>query len=234
MNGTQLPLGIRLPRDPGLEDFIAGPNAAALAAVRDCAAGVGQPYVYLWGQRGSGKTHLLLGACRAVEASGGSSQYLDLHRCVQWNPDLVEGLEGLALVGLDRIQAVAGNRAWETALFDLYNRLRETGTRLLVAGDAAAAALPMALADLRSRLAWGPGFRLKALDDEMRIELLQRSAAKRGMRLDAKAARYILHHGRRDLHSLESLLDRLDVATLAEQRHPTIPLIRDLLQLRDG
>jgi len=225
----QLPLGLRLPREPDLAAFVPGSNAAALAAVQQMSAGTGEPYLYLWGEASSGKTHLLLAACRAVEVRGGAVQYLDLGRHAELHPDLLQGLESLDLVGLDQLQAVAGDNAWEQALFDLFNRLRAAGVRLLAVGDRAAAELPLALPDLRSRLTWGPGFRLRPLDDAGRLELLQRSAAARGMRLETAAARYILHHCPRDPHSLETLLERLDRITLAEQKRLSIALIRQAL-----
>ena len=222
----QLPLDIRLPREPDLDGFIPGPNAAALAAVYSCASGGAEPYLYLWGGSGSGKTHLLLGACRTVQRQGGNSQYLDLRRHAELHVAVLQGLEQLDLLCLDNVESITGKGEWEQALFDLFNRLREAGAQLLAAGDAPAAELPLDLADLHSRLGWGPSFRLRPLDDTARMELLHRSAAARGMELAPTAARYILNHCPRDLHSLEALLDRLDRRTLAEQKKPTIAVIR--------
>lgn len=225
----QLPLAIRLPREPDLDGFIPGPNSEAVAAVRDCAEGGSEPYLYLWGGTGSGKTHLLLGACRTVQQGGGGSQYLDLGRHAELDVTILQGLEQLDLLSLDNVEAIAGNGEWERSLFDLFNRLREAGSRLLAAGDAPAAELPLKLDDLRSRLGWGPGFRLRPLDDAARMALLQSSAAARGMQLSPAAARYILNHYPRDPHSLEALLDLLDHRTLAEQKRPTIDVIRRAL-----
>lgn len=229
----QLPLAIRLPRQPDLDSFIPGPNATAVAAVHACASGGAEPHLHLWGGSGSGKTHLLLGACRAVQRQGGTSQYLDLRHHPQLHVAMLQGLEQLELLGLDNVEAIAGNGPWEQAVFDLFNRLREAGARLLTAADAPAAELPLKLADLRSRLGWGPGFRLRPLDDTARMELLQRSATARGMELTPGAARYILNHCPRDLHSLEALLDRLDHRSLAEQKQPTIAVIRRALDDAD-
>jgi DnaA family protein len=225
----QLALGIQLPKDPSLESFVAGPNAEALSKVRDCAQGKNEPYVYLWGEAGSGKTHLLLGACHCANQRGARSLYLDLSQHRDLSIAMLEDLESLDLICLDEIQDAAGDATWEKALFDLFNRLREAGVRLLAAGDEPATELPIQLADLRSRLTWGPGFRLHPLDDESRIELLQRSAAARGMQLSNAASRYILNHCPRDLHALESLLDRLDEVSLAEKKRPTIPIIQQAL-----
>jgi DnaA family protein len=133
------------------------------------------------------------------------------------------------LVCLDNVDAVAGRDAWEHALFVLYNRLRDRGARLLASAHQPPPDLPLRLADLRSRLSWGPVFRLRALSDDARLELLQRSAAARGMELSATAGRYILNHCARDLHSLQALLDRLDDASLAAQRKPSIAMIQRIV-----
>ncbi|HEY6822052.1 MAG TPA: DnaA regulatory inactivator Hda [Burkholderiales bacterium] len=59
----QLPLDILSPAPADFGNFIPGRNAEALARVRELAAGrLHEPIVYLWGERGSGKTHLLTAA----------------------------------------------------------------------------------------------------------------------------------------------------------------------------
>ncbi len=224
----QLTLAVNLPRDPALSGFVAGPNAEALAAVQACAATGEEPYLYLWGPPGSGKTHLLLGASRDVENGGGSALYLDLGTD-GLDPVMLQGLERLQMVCLDNIPLVAGDREWERALFDLFNRLRESRRRLLVAGHVPVAELGLRLPDLRSRLNWGPAFRLRPLDDASRLQLLEVSAHARGMRLETKAAKYILQHCPRDLHSLERVMDRIEAATLAEKRPPNLFFLRQLL-----
>jgi DnaA family protein len=61
----QLPLEISPPREPGFDNYLAGANAEALASVRALAAGTfAEPIVYLWGEPGSGRTHLLRAAAR--------------------------------------------------------------------------------------------------------------------------------------------------------------------------
>jgi DnaA family protein len=225
----QLTLEVNLPKDPALNGFVAGPNAEALAAVQGCADGSGESYLYLWGPSGSGKTHLLLGASRDLEGRGQTALYLDLGT-EGLEPAMLQGLESLELVCLDNIQLVAGDRDWERALFDLFNRLRENGCRLLAAAHVPVAELGLRLPDLRSRLNWGPAFRLRPLGDESRMQLLQRAAYARGMRLETKAAEYILQHCPRDLHSLERVLDRIEAATLAEKRAPNLAFLRRVLK----
>jgi DnaA family protein len=62
----QLPLGISQGAEPAFDNFVAGRNAEALARVRALAAGtLGERIVYLWGEPGSGRSHLLHAAARA-------------------------------------------------------------------------------------------------------------------------------------------------------------------------
>jgi DnaA-homolog protein len=65
----QLPLDISLREAPAFETYIPGPNAEAFARVRELAAGtLREAIVYLWGERGSGRSHLLHAAARANAA----------------------------------------------------------------------------------------------------------------------------------------------------------------------
>jgi DnaA family protein len=65
----QLVLDIGPPVEPDFDNYVAGPNAEALERVRSLAAGgLGEAIVYLWGEPGSGRTHLLRAAARANPA----------------------------------------------------------------------------------------------------------------------------------------------------------------------
>lgn len=56
----QLALGISPPPQPTLENFVPGTNAELLARLRELRAGTFADHVlYLWGESGSGKSHLL-------------------------------------------------------------------------------------------------------------------------------------------------------------------------------
>src|SRR6185369_124810 len=56
----QLALGISPPPQPTLDNFVPGANAELLARLREFRAGTfGEAVLYLWGEAGSGKTHLL-------------------------------------------------------------------------------------------------------------------------------------------------------------------------------
>jgi len=223
----QIPLPI-LPRpEARFATFVAGPNTVAAAAVRAAAEVDGEPYLFLFGPPGTGKSHLLHAACHASVERGRTAVYLPLGE-PGLIPEVLEGLERIALVAIDDIDRIAGQPAWEHGLFALYNRLREARRTLLVSADRPAGDLPLALADLRSRLAWGPAFRLQPLADADCATLLREAAHARGLDLGEPAIAYIMRRSPRDPRGLLAVLDALDQASLREKRRPTVPLIRTL------
>jgi DnaA family protein len=228
----QLPLALELREAPGLDDFIVGRNRRALDALRRMIDRDDEPLLYLFGPSGCGRSHLLLGQCAAAERHGLRSAYLPLADRAALAPAMLEGLETLDLVAVDDVHAIAGDAAWEEALFVLFNRCRERGVRMLFSADRGPAVLPLRLPDLRSRLAWGLTLSLQPLDDSGRLELLQSLAARRALRMPDDVARYLLERSPRHPGDLAGLVDRLDRASLAEQRRLTIPFVREALRAR--
>ncbi|MEY6432627.1 DnaA regulatory inactivator Hda [Thioalkalicoccus limnaeus] len=229
----QLPLPVQLRPEASFDEFVAGPNELAVAAARAFVEPGSELYLYLFGAAGTGKTHLLHAVCRAASAGRRPVSYLPLGD-PGLTPAILDGLDQMWLVALDDVQRIAGDRAWERGLFGLFNRLREGKRRLLVSADCPAAELPLDLADLRSRLSWGPGFRLRALDDSDCETLLRHAARRRGLELGDSAISYIMRRSPRDVRALIAVLDDLDQASLREQRRPTVPFIRALLEGGDS
>jgi DnaA family protein len=227
---AQLPLGLRLGADSDLETFYPGHNTAALAALEAMLIGEGASILFLWGARDSGKTHLLQAACRYAAEREARSAYLPLAQWATLDPAMVIGWDELHCVCLDDIGCIAGMANWEQALFDLCNALLEHRAMIVGAGHAPPRELGLALADLASRLAWGPVFRLDALDDDERIAALRLRANRRGLELPEETAQYLLRRLRRDMHSLTTILDQLDRASLAAQRRLTVPFAKAVLE----
>ncbi len=227
----QLPLPIALPEAPRLADFIAGPNAAAVACLRELAAGRGEPQVLLWSHGAHGKSYLLRALCAAVTERGGAVDCLALDRAGPAGLARLRemGREGTALVALDDIHALTGDPAGEEALFHLVNRCRDGGVALVMSARRAPAELGCRLPDLHSRLLWGPVFRLRALQDADLAAFLRQRAAARGLDMPAEVADYLLRRCRRDPAHLQALVERLDRAALARQRRLTVPLAREVL-----
>jgi DnaA family protein len=230
----QLSLNLRLKDTSSFGNFLAGPNREALEQLRAAVvqattqANAKPAMIYLWGAEGSGKTHLLQAACRLAQELGIAPVYIPLAEVVALTPSLLEGLEETPLVCLDDIERVAGRAQWEAALFSLVERRRSTGGMLAVGASAPPDRLGLKLPDLASRLAWGTAYAMQSLSDAQKLEAVQLRARHRGFEMPEDVARYILSRYPRDLRSLFDLLDRIDQASLAQQRRVTIPFLRRL------
>lgn len=232
MRPIQLPLGVRLRDDATFANYYPGANAAALGYVeRLCEADAGwaESLIYLWGGAGVGRTHLLQAACLRFEQLGEPAVYLPLAELVAHGPNMLDNLEQFELVCLDDLDAVAGLSDWEEALFHLFNRLRDSGRRLLLAASRSPRELPVKLADLQSRLTLALVFQLQSLSDEDKLRALQLRASRRGLHLSDEVGRFILTRGERSMSALFELLERLDQASLQAQRKLTIPFLKEIL-----
>jgi DnaA family protein len=224
----QLALPVELRPEADFDGFLSGPNAESVAAVTAWSRGTGEDFLYLFGLPGNGRTHLLQAACRQADQMHTSAIFLPLGHA-DLTPSVLDNLELWELVALDDVQVVAGDTGWERGLLDLYNRLRDAGRRLLVSADAPAAELPLSLEDLRSRLGWGPGYRLRPLSEDDCERLLRESAKRRGLDLGSDAVGYIMKRCPRDPGSLLGLLEEIDRESLRTKRRPTLWLVRQIL-----
>lgn len=212
-------------RPQTLDNFVVGRNQELAALLRPVAAtasmGSNHALLLIWGEAGSGKSHLLKALSSNTSAplltraspldafnwSANHSLYL-IDDCDQLNPEQ------------------------QQALFNLINQVRENSGTLIA--SAKQAPLQLALReDLRTRLGWGLVYQVHGLSDEEKMDALTKSAASRGLSLSAGVLPYLLTHFRRDMQSLSTMLDALDRYSLETQRPITLPLLRELLQTGD-
>lgn len=219
---SQLLLDISPDRHPSLDNFVVGRNLELLSALRHALSGnSSERCIYVWGEAGSGKSHLLQACVRAA---------LDMQHSAIYAQGSVPPRSmdmGAAVVAVDDVEAL--DDAAQIALFDLYNQMRDNGGMLLVSGKES----PLHLGlrdDLRTRLGWGLVYQLHGLSEEEKAQALVRHAHARGFVLPAEVTQYLLRHGRRDLPSLMAVLDALDEHSLRLHRAPSVPLLKEILQ----
>ena len=148
----QLTLALFEGDQPGLDDFVAGPNGAVLAALTAWSAGEGPWFVLVTGAPGSGRTHLLQGAIRAA---GRSAMYVPMRLALAHGAALLDDLDAIALLAIDDADAAARDPVFERALFDLFNRVHAADGRLLVSAGGGPRECGFQLPDLASRLSSG-------------------------------------------------------------------------------
>jgi chromosomal replication initiation ATPase DnaA len=197
------------------DDFLpGGANRAALAWVSRGRWPSGR--LALWGEAGSGKTHLLhLWARRAGAA------LLDGAAVRGPFEALAMGAGGLAVDDAD----LAG----EETLLHLLNAASEAGRPVLLAAQAAPARWETGLADLRSRLRAASAVELGAPDDALLRALLARLLAERQLAVGEGVQDWLLARLPRTGVALREAAARLDRASLAEGRAVTRALAARVL-----
>ena len=226
----QLPLTFEPRERFTFESYIAGHNQLAVDLVRKMARGEGETQLLIWADRGKGKSHLLQAACNLASQNAMAVCYLPASEIMHGSPGIFEGLEQLDMICIDDVDVMLQASEWEEGLFDLINRVRDAGKRILFAASKSPESSQIDLADLRSRLTWGPVFQLLELEDEDKIKAMQKRAEQSGLVMTGSVANYLLSHYPRSLFDLFERLDHLDKASMAMQRKLTIPCIKTVLE----
>jgi DnaA family protein len=229
----QLPLHVGPADQAVFDNFLPGANAPLLHALREVATVAQRAMLWAWGPPESGRTHLLQATTAAADVAGYRTAFLPAGNRSMAAAAL-EGLGELDVVCVDDVDQVAGQDAWERALFLLFEQLRQAGSRLVLSARCAPLHASFRLPDLASRLSSGATFRVQPLTDDQKQQALQHRAAWRGLDLPDETAQYLLTRAHRSTAALFGLLERLDSESLAAQKRLTVPFVRGVLEATPG
>jgi DnaA family protein len=186
---------------PTFANFVPGGNAELLHAVQSAARGeCPERVLYVWGEAGSGKSHL---ATAFRDSTAGRPGYR-----------VIDGIERFP-------------DAEQVALFNDFN---ERGFDFLLVTAGAAPRDVALRRDLATRLATGLTYRVLPLTDLEKKAALAAHAHSRGFVLSEDVSSYLLTHARRDMGSLMSALDAIDRYSLENGRPVTLPLLKAAIQ----
>jgi DnaA family protein len=223
----QIALDIGLAPGPTLKNFFAGPNQAALQHLQLWVGNDKRSPVpsYVWGEGGSGKTHLLRAAQAALRDQGCPVGWMDASVA---EPTAFD--ESWRVVIMDDVHLYTAVQ--QHAAFNWFVNATTPGDGqqrwVLAAGHVPPSDLALR-EDLRTRLGWGHIFQLQVLSEPERRAVLRQQADDRGVFLSDEVMDFMLNRFSRDLSSLIQLLDQLDGYALQTQRAITIPLIKAML-----
>jgi len=223
---VQLPLQFDLQSENNFDSFFPASNQELLEHLQRFIHDKQELQLYVWGETGLGKTHLLQACCQQAQHIGRQAFYLNLSDA---NPEILEGLDAIELVCLDNVDQIAGNADWEHALFNFYNRLREREHQLLLTASCPPRYLPFMLHDLKTRMSWGLTLKLKILSDAEMIAAFRLKAQSMGIEVPDRIARFLQHHYQRNLSGLWQLLDKIAQTTLMEKRKLSVAMIKRII-----
>jgi len=210
---------------PTFANFVPGGNAEAVASLRAAAEGRAvDRVIYLWGDSGAGKTHLLGAFGMAVKERDPDFGYYEANSFPPHGIELAPEDLGPILV-VDHIDDLG--EQGQALLFNAFNA--RAFELLVVAGRAAPAHIGLRR-DLATRLATGLTYRVLPISDDEKVAALVAHAAVRGFVLAEDVARYLVTHTHREMKTLITTLDAIDRYSLETGRPVTLPLIKDAIK----
>ena len=210
--------------------FYAGSNRTVVQCLQQQLFGA-SPVVFLYGVRGTGKTHLLQALCKEVSEQGKEVIYIPSAALLEHGPEMLTSSSHLFMLCLDDVDGLLVDKQWNYALFNVYRELDEHQSKLILTAENPPASYQFPLADLASRVIAGTVLRLQLLSEDEQLHALQLHATQRGLDLPEEVALYLLRRLPRDMNTLCGFLDELDVASLTAQRKLTVPFVKQVLDV---
>jgi DnaA family protein len=206
---------------PTFANFVHGGNAELVHALEAAMRGeLAERVLYVWGESGAGKTHLLKAFAESGAARRGRYLRAEDFGVADFGPG-----HAAAVLAIDDIERLPEPE--QIALFNAFNE--HAFSFLLVAASSAPRDVALRR-DLATRLATGLTYRVLPLTDEEKRAALAAHSRSRGFALGAEITSYLLTHSRRDMGSLIAALDCLDRYSLETGRPITVPLLKAALQ----
>ena len=225
---VQLALQFEFQANQSFSTFYSGDNEEIINHLQQICISDEQQ-LFIWGDVGTGKTHLLQASSQEANKSGKTSFYFSLSLNTLPDPSMLDGLENYDLVCFDNIDQIAGDTHWEQAFFNFYNLHRDANNSLILSAPCPPKFIAIQLPDLKTRMNWGLTLKLKPLADEQQLNALIYKANDLGFEIPVNVGRFLITRYARDLPSIWKLLDKIEQATLVAKRKLTIPFLKQIM-----
>jgi len=182
--------------------------------------------IYVYGETGKGKTHLLQGAISRALAKKKNGMYIDCNEPMPGH--VIDYIDQLDWIGIDNINQIDSQQ--QHLFFDLYNRAKLSEISIIVSGPTAPSSLSI-MKDLKTRLGLATVFELEELNDDLTKEVLKNQMNERNLTIETKVYEYLFKHYSRNVNILISAINLLDRASLQSKQGITIPFVKKTLNL---
>ena len=219
----RLPINTSLNLRNTFETFVVGDNnQMAAAAARAVADAPGQSYnpLFLYGETGLGKTHLMHSIGHAILQRRPDARiaYLSAEK---FTNDFIQAIQENALTKfrqryrhadvllIDDIQFLAGKERSQEEFFHTFNDLHGSGKQIVLTSDRRASEIEDLEQRLVSRLDWGVVADIAPPDFETRVAILRTKAAALRLDIPAPVLNFIAQHISKNVRQLEGALVRV-------------------------
>ena len=221
---NQLGLPISLNTSMLLENFVE--NEELLRSINQLFFDENSSEVFIYGGSGQGKTHVLQGAVLKALEMDKNAIYLDCSET--FHEHILDFIDQIDFISFDNVHLISSEN--QEVFFDLYNRGRQNQIFILVSADSLPSDLDV-MKDIKTRLSLAAVYKLKELDDDLIIQVLNAQMSDRNLSVDPKIYKYLFKNYSRDLKSLLFIMDELDKASLQAKKAISISFVRKFLNL---
>ncbi len=206
-----------------LDNFIIWPaTQLAHAACEAVSRRPGASYnpLYIYGNVGLGKTHLLQWVANVIRAKNKSLRVV-YTTADKFLTDYVASIKGrsvdklreryraIDVLVLDDVQFLAGKKQTQEELYNIFNILYEAGKQIVLSGDRPPKELTELEARLQSRFEWGITVDVGAPDYETRLAIITGKAQAREFLLPQEVAEFIAEHVTTNVREIEWILNQI-------------------------
>ena len=228
--------GPALHADYTFDNFVVGPsNRLAHASCVAISQSLGTTYnpLFLYGNAGLGKTHLLHAVCHEIRHRSGMAS-IQLLSCEEFVNRFIRAIEQGNISGfhsqfrtvdalvIDDIQFLREREQSQEEFFHTFNALYNNGRQIILSADSPPAEIPSLEDRLISRFNWGLVARIDPPSYETRVAIVQKKAHLRGLQVTDEIAEYIARQVQANIRELEGALTT--IYALATTTHEPVSL----------
>jgi len=228
-----------------LKDFVVGTsNRLAYSACQAVVSG-STPFnpLFIHGQCGVGKTHLLHGICNAVSEARRNGRPVAWRYVTgeQFTNEFVHALRrrkfsefraryrGLDLLAIDDVHFLGAKNAIQEEFLHTFNAIESAGKQIVLASDAHPAKVRELNAQLASRFVAGMVVEVDPPDKTTRLEILRRKSIVMDLVIAPDVTEYVARHVRSSARELEGTLFKLAALSSLEGAAVTMEMARSAL-----
>jgi chromosomal replication initiator protein len=228
------------------ERFVVGANsqlaAAACRGVADAPAQVYNP-LFIYGDTGLGKTHLMHAVGHAILASNPrariayvpSEQFTnEMIGAIQSGrtPEFRQRYRQIDVLLVDDVHFLGNKEGTQEEFFHTFNSLYDAHRQIVITSDRPPQEIPGLQERLVSRFEWGLVTDIKPPDFETRVAILQKKAAEDRLVIEDAVIEFIARNRRTSVRQLEGAVIKLLAYSSLTRREITVDLAREALGRR--
>jgi chromosomal replication initiator protein len=236
--------GPALHPDYTFDNFVVGPsNRLAHASCIAVSQSLGTTYnpLFLYGNSGLGKTHLLHAVCHEARRRS-PGLVIQLLSCEEFVNRFIRAIEEGNLTSfhsqfrtvgalvIDDIQFLREREQSQEEFFHTFNALYNNGRQIILTADSPPTEIPSLEDRLISRFNWGLVARIDPPSYETRVAIVQKKAHLRGLSLGDEIAEYVARQVQANIRELEGALTTIYAMATTSKEPMTLELAQRALE----